>query len=922
MEQLLATKLFIPPRRPELIHRPRLVDQLNTCAYPGCKLILITAPAGYGKTTLVTEWLGSLKSGSSNNYKESYRVAWLSLDEGDNDPIRFFSYFFAALNQIEGIKSVLGKGDLGLLQSSQLPPPEITLNSLINDIAASPEKIILVLDDYHLIENHSIHDALSFFLENIPPQMHLVIATREDPHLPLSRFRASGQLSELRAADLRFTATEAAEFLNQVMGLDLSAEDITELEKRTEGWIAGLQLAAISLRGREDTTQLIKSFSGSHKLVLDYLIEEVLEQQPKNVETFLLHTAILNRFTGPVCDALTNQEDGQATLEHLEKANLFIIPLDEERHWYRYHHLFSELLRKRLNQTQPEMPTILYQRASGWFEQNGFVDEAIEHALLAEDFERSANLIERLADSVLARGGDTNLRRWIERLPDELVLSRPQLSIFRAWGLFASGHQEAAESILKAAELVQGPFTDHTAETDSQSQDQRSASNRLMVRGRAAVFQAWMDIYWRHDISGLIRHLHQALEYLPDQDLHWRGALMNTLADAHAFSGDLRAANQARIEAMKAFEAAGNTYLYIYNSARLALNLKEQGQLLQAQELCQQRVLFAEESGMSQTAVVGWLMAIWGEALAETNDLNQATELVEKSIELTVHGEDVVILGWSYLCLTRVLFSKGDIAGAQDIVQKLNHVARDSVVPIWIINQNATWQARIWLAQNKLEAALLWMNERRPDLNKKLSYFDGMEYVGFARILIAQGKLKESISILERLLEAAQMGDDITREIEFLILQALTFQSGGDMNQALAIIEKSFNLGKPRGFYRIFVDEGQPMARLLYKALDRGIAPNYVNRLLQGFPIKEPEQIEQSVSQVPESGYIEPLSEREIEVLQLIAEGLTNQEIAARLILSMYTVKTHNRNIYGKLGVNSRTQAVAKARTLGILSTT
>lgn len=921
MEQLLTTKLLIPPTRPGLIPRPRLIDQLNQCTYLGCKLILITAPAGYGKTTLATEWLGSLQLGASNGNKKSYRVAWFSLDEGDNDPVRFFSYFHAALNQIEVIKSVLGKGALSLLQSSQLPPPEITLTSLINEIVAFPEKIILVLDDYHLIDNRSIHDALSFFLENLPPQMHLVIVTREDPYLPLSRLRTHGQMTELRATDLRFTSSEAADFLNQVMGLNLSSDDIASLEARTEGWIAGLQLAAISMQGRKDRRGFIRSFTGGHRLVLDFLVEEVLGQQPESIQNFLLQTAVLDRITGSLCDALTGQENSQETLEMLDHANLFIVPLDEERRWYRYHHLFADLLRQRLRQAQADQLPKLFQNASEWYEQNGLLDEAIDHALRAEDFERTVYLIERHVDSIWAQGEYAKLRRWLLRLPDEVVLSRPKLSIYQAWELFTSGRPDAGERFLRVAELAYDPSTDQNYEAESQSQDQPSTSSGPRVPDRAAGIQAWMVAYRRQNISGLIQHLQQALEDLPDQDLHWRSAVAITLADAHAYNGDMLAAYQARLEALKACEAAGNYYLYIYNSAKLALNLKAQGRLLQVQELCQQRVRFANERGMSQTAVVGWLLAIWGDVLAEINDLDGALDLVERSVELTERSGDVVILGWSCLSLTRVLFSRGDLAGADEIVQRMNKVIRESIMPTYITNLNASWQARVWLAKNKLEAASHWMNERGPDLNKKPSHFDGMEYVGFARILIAQGKFKESISILEGLLEAAQMGGDITREIELLILQALTFQSGGDMNQALAIIEKCFNLGEPRGFCRIFVDEGQPMARLLYKALDRSIAPNYVNRLLQAFPIDEPEEIEPSVSQVPESGFIEPLSEREIEVLQLIAEGLTNPEIAARLILSLYTVKTHTRNIYGKLGVNNRTQAVAKARTLGILST-
>jgi LuxR family maltose regulon positive regulatory protein len=933
MEQLLATKLFIPPTRPNIVPRPRLIDQLNACAYPGCKLILISAPAGFGKTTLVSEWVQA-----TGRAVPPIAIAWLSLDEDDNDPTRFLAYFIAALNQAQGVEASIGKGSLNMLQSPQPPPTEAALTPLINEIAAIPDRIILVLDDYHVIESTQVDDILTFLLEYLPPQMHLVIASREDPHLPLSRLRARGQLTELRAADLRFTSSEAAEFLNQTMGLSLSAEDIAALESRTEGWIAGLQLAAISMRGHEAATSLIKTFTGSHRLVLDFLMEEVLSQQSKSIQNFLFQTAILDRMTGSLCDAVrfgaielpsssegtavTGQDSGQVILEMLEHNNLFIVPLDEERRWYRYHHLFADLLRQRLRQTQPEQLSVLHRRASEWYEQNGFADEAVEHTLRAEDFERAVYLIEQHVDTIWAHGEYTKLRRWLVALPDELVLSRPQLCIFQAWELFASGQMDAAERFLQAAELEHDPSTGQASETESQSQDRPSGSSELRVRGRAAAIQAWMAAYRRHNISGLIQHLRQALEYLPDQDLHWRGAVAITLADAHAFRGDMRAAYQARLEALKACEAVGNTYLFMYNSAKLALNLKAQGRLLQVQELCRQRVRFANESGMSRIAVVGWLLAIWGEVLAEINDLDGALDLVEKSIELTEHGGDVVMLGWSYLCLTRVLFSKRDMAGAEEIVQKMNNVARESIVPTWIMNLNGAWQSRIWLAQDKLEAAAQWVRERGLEPDKATTHMSGFEYVAFARILITQGRWDETIKLLQRMLEAAELGGDTTRVIEIMMLQALAFQAGGDTTRAMDALEGALTLAEPEGFLRIFVDEGQPMARLLYVALERGTAPGYVGRLLQAFPIDKPEQVDSSAPQVSESGYIEPLSEREIEVLQLIAEGLTNPEIATRLILSLYTVKTHTRNIYGKLGVHNRTEAVAKARVLGILQFT
>jgi len=913
VEQLLATKLYIPHTRPELVSRLRLIEKLNDGLHR--KLTLVSAPAGFGKTTLISEWVQAVCKSDP-----IVATAWLTLDDGDNDPVRFLTYFIAALDQAVGIETSIGEGSLSMLRSLQQPPIETILTPIINQIANISTRILLVLDDYHLIEVQPVHDILSFLLENLPPQMHLVIATREDLRLPLARLRALDQITELRAVDLRFTYSEASEFLNNIMRLKLTLQDIKTLTARTEGWVTGLQLAGISLRGREDPKQFIDLFSGSHRFVLDYLIEEVLDQQTENIRAFLLKTAILKRLTGPLCDALTNQEDGQATLEILEHANLFIVPLDEERSWYRYHHLFSELLRQRLNQAQPEELPTLHQKAIEWYEQNGLVDEAIDHALREKYNEQASHLIEKQVDTIWAHGEYAKFRRWLAGLPEEQVLSRPQLTIFQAWIVFASGRLDEGIKYLQEAEIISSHDSNQSSE--AQSQEQPPPSSEEEVSGRAADFQAWMAAYKRGNVSGLINHLSQALENIPENDMHWRGAVAMVLANAYAFNGNLPEAYRARLETLRACEATRNTYLYIYNSAKLALNLKAQGQLLQVQELCQQRVQFAKDKGLSRTAVAGWLLAIWSEVLAELNKLDEASALVEKSMELTERGGDADSLGWSYLSLIRILFSKGDLEGAEESIQKIFRLAQESILPTWIIHQNTVWQSRIWLAQDKLEAASNWVNECDLDLKNNPFYLDCLEYLGIARIFIRQGNWKEAISILDQLLEPARMGGDKTREIEVLILQALAFQSGGDRNKAISSLEKALDLGEPRGFCRIFVDEGETMAKLLYDALSCGIQSNYTSRLLTAFPQEEVDKPSQLKLRENDEELIETLSEREIEVLQLIAEGLSNANIASRLFLSLGTVKTHARNIYAKLGVHNRTEAVARARVLGILSPT
>jgi LuxR family maltose regulon positive regulatory protein len=701
--------------------------------------------------------------------------------------------------------------------------------------------------------------------------------------------------------------------------LDLPQQDIAALERRTEGWIAGLQLAALSMQGRRDASDLARSFSGSHRHVLDYLIEEVLEQQSDSVQGFLLKTSVLDRLTASLCDALTGHENGQQTLELLERANLFIVPLDQKRCWYRYHHLFADLLRQRLYQSQPEQAPRLHHRASTWYEESGFADEAIAHALRAEDSERAARPVEEHADAVWQSGEHTKLWHWLEELSPESVSSRPSLCIFYAWKMYATGQQDAAEQSLEAAKRVLGLGADLAAGKRSMVQIQAHHLDKDRLQGRIAVIRALLA-FFQGDVPDIVHHARRALECLPDFDSAWRSSAAIALGDAYRIEGDIKAAYRARRDALEISRAAGNIYMILVGSMKLAVTMRQQGQLAEAREMCEQQLALAHESGLSHTGVAGGFLAILAEVQAESGDLAGALERARRGVALAERGEDMVVLGWSYLCLMRVLLSARDLADAEQLAQRVKNNAGQAEMPPWIIKTMAAWRARLWLAQDRSEAAARWMAARAPDIDQEPHFLSEFEQIVIARVLIAQRRLEEAATLLQALAESAVTAGRVSRVIEIFILQALLLDAQGDTDQALSTLEPALTLAEPGEFLLIFVDEGPPMARLLCEAATRGIAPEYTRRLLAAFPFAEMEESEPTKPQeASEAELPEPLSERELEVLELIAQGLTNWEIASRLFLSLNTVKAHNRNIYGKLGARNRTQAVVRARALGAL---
>ena len=900
---ILATKLFIPPPRPKVVVRSRLIERLNEGLQRAPGMTLISAPAGFGKTTLVTNWvqlkdeIGRMKDEASLHPS---RVAWLSLDEGDSDPTRFLTYFVAAL---QTVAPQLGESVLGVLQAPQPPVQEI-LTTLLNEIAARPDPFMLVLDDYHVVEAPAVDAALAFLLEHQPPQLHLVITTREDPALPLARLRARGQLTELRAADLRFTPTEAAEFLNPVMGLQLSPDDIAALEDRTEGWIAGLQLAALSMQGQPDASTFIQAFTGSHRFVLDYLVEEVLQRQPEPVQTFLLRTSLLNRLCGPLCDAvlLTPAGTGQETLEYIEHANLFIVPMDSDRRWYRYHHLFADLLRQRLRQqllkTNADADSgvnELHIRASQWYEDNGLELEAFRHAAAAQDVERAERLMEGGGMPLTFRGAAAPVLNWLASLPTAVLDARPSLWVTYASALLFSNQNTVVEPKLQAAEAALQ--AQPGAVPDDRARD---------LIGRIAAMRATLAVI-QHDVDAIIAQSRRALEHLHPDNLPVRTATTWTLGFAYQAQGNRAAAGEAFSEVIAIGQSSGDSIYTLAATLSLGQIQEANNQLHLAAETYRRALVLAGNPPRSMACEVYLGLA---RISYEWNDLEAAEQHGQQSDQLArqMKGVDTFV---SYrVFLARLRLALGDVAGAAAILDEAEQYARQH-----------------GFAHKLPEVAavqvLALLRQGRPEAMAAATRLADAHNLPFsrARVHLAHGDPASALAVLEPVRQPVEARGWADERLKFRVLQAVALQAQGEKKLAVQWLGDALTPAEPGGFVRTFVDEGLSMAQLLSQAAAQGIRPDYARRLLAAFEA-EAHKSQGAADRPPAPSaqiLAEPLSQRELEVLRLMAQGLSNREISERLFLALDTVKGHNRKIFEKLAVQRRTEAVARAHELGLL---
>jgi LuxR family maltose regulon positive regulatory protein len=894
---LIATKLHVPAPRSGLIGRARLIDRLKRGL--ASRLVLVSAPAGFGKTSLLTQWLAAVAG-------HGHTVAWLALDQSDNSDPTFWPHLVAAVKTaVPGF----GAGLLPLLEASGSTTKGV-LAALVNELDALSGELYLVLDDYHLIDDQGIQEGVTFLLEHLPAHAHLLITTRADPPLPLALFRARGDLVEIRAADLRFTPEEASTYLNDVMGLDLRPEAVNALETRTEGWIAALQLAALSMQGRDDVAGFIAGFTGNDRYIVDYLVEEVLARQPDEIRSFLLRTSILDRLSGPLCDAVTGCAGGKAMLERLERANLLVIPLDDRRQWYRYHHLFADVLRAHLEEEQTEQIPDLHRRASEWYEQQGERSEAIHHALAGGDFERTAALVESALPEMRKARQEMQLRAWVDPLPDEVVRRRPVLAVTFAGALLMSGEFVGVEGRLDDAERRIDALPGSGVGDEGELR---------RVRGDIEVYRASLAQV-RGDVPATVEHAQRARELALENDHVVRAGAAGFLGIAFWTGGDLEAAHRAWSECAARLEQAGHVADAVGATQALGDICIVQGRLQDALGTYQESLELVSEQSRSLARGTADMHVGMSEVFLERLDLAAANEHLQEAQEL---GEYAGMAKFPYrwrVATARVRAAEGDLDGALALINEAERLYVSDFFPN--VRPVAALRARLWIANSQLREALGWARQAGVSGDDEPNYLREFEHITLARLLLARAKSERTealigdvLALLGRLGEAATAGARAGSMIEILVLEALALQAQGDTAAALGALERALTASEPEGHVRVFMEEGQPMASLLREAARRGIAPGYIAELLDS--VAAPGR-----HSPKKQGLIEPLSERELDVLRLLGSELSGPDIARELMVSLNTLRTHTKNIYMKLGVNNRRAALRRAQELDLLSRT
>ena len=914
---ILATKLFIPPTGKSLVVRSRLLEKLDGSLQPGCRLTLVSAPPGFGKTTLISTWVASLKS---TGHLPSPSVAWLSLDDRDNDSVIFWTYILSAFQTTqEGI----GKKALSLLQAASPPNLEGVLVSLVNDLVELSTPLILILDDYHLIRSVEIQKSLSSLIEHLPPQFHVLILSRTDPPLPLALLRGRGQLLEVRLADLRFSNEEAAAYLNEGMKLALPSTAVDALNAKTEGWAAGLQMAALSMQGRQDIAQFIESFSGSNRYILDYLVEEVLNRQPEDSQEFLLRTSILDHLSGPLCDAVTGRQDSRAMLNALERANLFILPLDSRREWFRYHHLFGELLRRRFLQTESEATIkILQRRAVDWLNTNGHFDLAVEYALNFADFELATDLMVTAGDQFFT-GNLLNIFMGLAaRLPDELIARNLTLACMLAWAAHATGHPQRAEQCIHLVEGQTGRTIDEFVGYPDDPSLTPQIKAALIELGAA---RARIDVD-RFEITRTFHLVENLLPYLVSErdsepcafnkPSHLRGPVIFILGLAQKLHGDIDLAAQTFMDSVAEGRRTQNFHILALSMGHLGETQVIRGRLHDAQRTFSE-ALDAPLETLQTSSFFGMSRVGLGNLAYEWNDLEGAIAYLQAGIEQGKLWSSWECLLPGYTGLARLYAVRQQWKSAFDTLNELQTNTRENQGIIQASDES--FRALLHLWNGNLEAASRWAEDYEPDLPR--DYVLAWEYDALVRcrIWIAQGETEKAEKLLDHIIRDAHQGGRNRHWLEAMCLRSILFGATRRTGEALTALQSALEVAEPEGYIRIFIDEGEPMTKLLEAAIQKGIHPKYAHRLLAAFSDSSQLRLTKVDFLKHNLNLVEPLSGREIEVLQLIEIGLSNKEIAQKLCISVRTVKYHTTNIFMKLEVTGRSPAVVKAREIGLL---